>query len=754
MPQLLFTLRVQRENGKPLKNPRECRGVYFETHNQSTFAWSSPETPAARPLHNATIALHPNGVSVIGFEREGDTYVYQEWWMLPEALEAAETTPDEPIAESSPRRPRFQWDDGLVLGTEAVDEGHRVLVDQAARLDDLATNGDLDGFRMLVGEMIDDGIYNFAREEGLLDYGNYPGLEAHRLRHESLLNQMRRHQDEEGDPRDLLDLLADWIDRHIRTEDPDWVPYLTAETDASAPIRAVEAETEDGSDWFEDDSLDPEPTSVIAEPVSEDAMPLVEDLPESEEEDLDLGSMLFDCGDEGIEDREPVAPDSEDNEPGLGHHLMGTDDDDQGLVDDELLIDDVPEADGLSDGDSEDLLLDDEPESDTPSAEEAVLATDSGRIQWTDDMSVGLEPVDNDHRVMLDLINELHEVKESDSPLEREEVMGSVLNALVEYTDYHFEREQRIMEAVEYSETATHLKTHDDMKEIVHSLKDQFDIQPETVDLELMYEFLRTWLIQHILKDDMAYAPLVRDNEAAEVAAQSLLFSDDELDDDSENLFESLSDASAAAASVAAKAEMVAREEAAPTAQPDEPMSDEPMSDEILMDDLDEDPQDDLLIDEPETGDVEPEPIDVIEPEIMAPEPDVGADDVLDLDASMMVDVDDAVLLDDDDLPEEDDSDSIDINELDDILNQTNKDDGQAVVAGFEAIGAAAEDEGLLDPEVEISASPGSGEDDVGEPLEPIEMDGLAELADMESLMASIQDLVRRTEAADDPEKE
>ncbi|GAB6053687.1 hypothetical protein JCM17960_25070 [Magnetospira thiophila] len=671
MPQLLFTLRVQRENGKPLKNPRECHGVYFETHNQSTFAWSSPETPAARPLHNSTISLHPNGVSVIGFEREGDTYVYQEWWMLPEALAQTEA-PAAPI----PQATRFVWDEGLSLGVEAVDDGHRVLVDQASRLEALAAEGDREGFQTLLGEMIEDCIYNFAREEGLLDYGNYPASEDQQRQHEDFLNLLRRHHGADEDPEDLLDALAAWIDGHIRDEDPDWVPYLSPGVEAILPIRTVESDSNSMSDW-------------------DSGANLTEGAPDEPDEVADNDDFFDEDLLEDTDERRPVVEDDDDE---TEEDLL--DESDLDLDSDLFLVDD----------DAPSLEQPEPLEAEDEAADEAL---DDALIHWKDSMSVGLESIDNDHKVMISLINELHEAQDSENGEERENTVGSVLNALVEYTEYHFEREQRVMETVGYEGIGPHLKNHDDLKDVVLSLKEQFDIQPETVDLNLMYNFLRTWLVQHILKEDMAYAPLVRGNDLAAMAAESLFFSDDELEDDSENLFERLSDSGAVAASERARADAatLVRE-----AEDDSPAQ-----------------------------------------EILEPEFEDSLDDVLDLDASMRLDTEDAVLLEDDE-----DISPIDDNELEDILNLSDEEDSDldSIVRGFEEVESATGDPEDLDHVVEISAGDDlpieeelRREDDIGEPLEPIEMDGLAELADMESLMVSIQDLVRRTDAADDAEK-
>jgi len=100
MAQLKFTLHIQRKDGKALAQAQEIPDVFFETHNQITFAWLSEGVPATRPLHNSTIALHPNGVSISGFERESDTFHFQEWWLIPQSASVVDVPAREDVTPS------------------------------------------------------------------------------------------------------------------------------------------------------------------------------------------------------------------------------------------------------------------------------------------------------------------------------------------------------------------------------------------------------------------------------------------------------------------------------------------------------------------------------------------------------------------------------------------------------------------------------------------------------------------------------
>ena len=100
MGELRYTLHIQRKHGKALAQPESKAGVYMETHNRICFAWISEGMPATKPLHDCNIALHPNGVSVSGVERDGDTYHYQEWWLSPAQMDASSVVPQPAVTEA------------------------------------------------------------------------------------------------------------------------------------------------------------------------------------------------------------------------------------------------------------------------------------------------------------------------------------------------------------------------------------------------------------------------------------------------------------------------------------------------------------------------------------------------------------------------------------------------------------------------------------------------------------------------------
>ena len=63
-------------------------------------------------------------------------------------------------------------------------------------------------------------------------------------------------------------------------------------------------------------------------------------------------------------------------------------------------------------------------------------------VSWTADLSVGIEAIDDQHRRIVDYINELHEASQNDD----RNVVGRIIDDLMEYTVSHVSFEEAMME--------------------------------------------------------------------------------------------------------------------------------------------------------------------------------------------------------------------------------------------------------------------------------------------------------------------
>jgi hemerythrin len=124
-------------------------------------------------------------------------------------------------------------------------------------------------------------------------------------------------------------------------------------------------------------------------------------------------------------------------------------------------------------------------------------------FDWDDDYSVGVLSIDRQHQVLIDYINRLND--EMSKPESDRNMLMYILNGLVGYTKSHFKYEEMLFELHEYPDTELHKERHLNLFERVAEFKARFDAGEQDVGEELL-AFLKSWLNDHILKEDKAYS--------------------------------------------------------------------------------------------------------------------------------------------------------------------------------------------------------------------------------------------------------
>lgn len=119
-------------------------------------------------------------------------------------------------------------------------------------------------------------------------------------------------------------------------------------------------------------------------------------------------------------------------------------------------------------------------------------------FEWADDLVIDNGPIDQDHRQLVDLVNELHTA----TNLGRgQEIVSKILDALVGYTADHLQREENLMVAIKFPNLANHKLSHDQFMVDIRALQNKFTAGSITVASQLS-TVLRDWLSIHIRRSD------------------------------------------------------------------------------------------------------------------------------------------------------------------------------------------------------------------------------------------------------------
>ena len=127
-------------------------------------------------------------------------------------------------------------------------------------------------------------------------------------------------------------------------------------------------------------------------------------------------------------------------------------------------------------------------------------------IEWTSEFNVGVESLDTDHKVLISLLNQLSEAITGGEP---RSTVQRVLDALLDYTIYHFGREESLMRACAYPDYDSHVRTHATLRAQVADIRDRYVRNPESIHAREVLAFLKTWLTTHIVGRDHLYVPFM-----------------------------------------------------------------------------------------------------------------------------------------------------------------------------------------------------------------------------------------------------
>jgi hemerythrin-like metal-binding protein len=130
-------------------------------------------------------------------------------------------------------------------------------------------------------------------------------------------------------------------------------------------------------------------------------------------------------------------------------------------------------------------------------------SSESPLINWDlATYSVGIKEIDRQHGILVELINRLdYGLKHKIS----RETMEDIVNYLADYTVFHFGYEEKLLAENNWPELAQHKVIHENFVNQVKNFQGQLKSQDVMDVAEHILDFLKDWLLDHILKTDKQY---------------------------------------------------------------------------------------------------------------------------------------------------------------------------------------------------------------------------------------------------------
>ena len=122
-------------------------------------------------------------------------------------------------------------------------------------------------------------------------------------------------------------------------------------------------------------------------------------------------------------------------------------------------------------------------------------------IQWKSEYATGNRLIDAEHKVLFEIANEV--VNNEMSSIAK---FKEVYLELLQYTQMHFSSEEILLREIGYIQLASHQKNHVEIIQEMHNLlREHHSIAALHKELGAC---LQHWLINHILREDMAWRPV------------------------------------------------------------------------------------------------------------------------------------------------------------------------------------------------------------------------------------------------------
>ena len=131
-------------------------------------------------------------------------------------------------------------------------------------------------------------------------------------------------------------------------------------------------------------------------------------------------------------------------------------------------------------------------------------------FEWNDMFSVSIDSIDEQHKLLISYVNQLHDaMMEGKASIEVEPILAGLIN----YTESHFKHEEELFEEFGYEDAQEHKDIHAKLVKEVLAFQKKLAAGETTLSSDLM-EFLKEWLMDHIMQEDKKYIECLTNNGA------------------------------------------------------------------------------------------------------------------------------------------------------------------------------------------------------------------------------------------------
>lgn len=127
-------------------------------------------------------------------------------------------------------------------------------------------------------------------------------------------------------------------------------------------------------------------------------------------------------------------------------------------------------------------------------------------IKWRDTFETGIEQMDEQHRRLIHLINQLYDILKTKAGYD---AIDAILQEMADYAEHHLRDEEQLLAEHGYPGLEQHRQVHQSYFSRMDELLEAMNRDRQTATQQV-YVFLRQWWINHIVEEDKRYGEYLR----------------------------------------------------------------------------------------------------------------------------------------------------------------------------------------------------------------------------------------------------
>jgi hemerythrin len=131
-------------------------------------------------------------------------------------------------------------------------------------------------------------------------------------------------------------------------------------------------------------------------------------------------------------------------------------------------------------------------------------------MTWCEDYSVYIRSIDNEHKLLMEHINNLETTLETQEQV-RSQIIPPLLKSLLQHIRLHFESEERFLLLNNYPNFIDHQAKHTHLLTKLENFTNNISTG-KLVFTEQMLLFLKDWFLRHIILQDKQFGCYFREN--------------------------------------------------------------------------------------------------------------------------------------------------------------------------------------------------------------------------------------------------